>query len=544
MQRWALLAAALGSALTAGGCGNDGEGGSGGGIARVDADALVTVITADDAKVLDPHDTQDGGNAKVIRQIYETLVRPDATDVNRLEPALATSWTVADDGLSITFQMRAGVAFHDGAPFDAAAAKLSLDRLRKAEFELSSAPYASEFADVTSYDADGLTLVMHLRAPVARVALRNLSMFCACIVSPTVLEATRGMAADAASSHVTQNASGTGAYRVDAFDPAAKITRLVANESYWRGTPAVKTLIFKPVSDESTRTEYLTKSGGAFVVDDVPRQHWETVEASDAMDLIDWWALNLCYLGVNADHDATRNPVVRQAIQLAIDRAAIVEHYEGTARPTYSIVAQPMAEYDPALRAPGWVDDVAGRQAAGKKLISEAGLEGHQVTVYFPHQPRPYLPRPQDIADTVRQQLRAVGLDARIQGEDKNKLFPGVATGQYELILIGWMTDNGDPDNFYGPLTDGDDSGAAAGNTSRVVNPAVHAKLAAARQLNDAESRVTAYREIERLLQSEVRGYVPLVNTKQAVAVSNRISGFVIDGFGQYRFDEASVTGP
>ena len=67
---------------------------------------------------------------------------------------------------------------------------------------------------------------------------------------------------------------------------------------------------------------------------------------------------------------------------------------------------------------------------------------GHQVTVYFPLQPRPYLPRPQDIADTVRQQLKAVGLDARIQGEDKNKLFPGVATGQYELILIGWMTDN------------------------------------------------------------------------------------------------------
>ncbi len=534
------LTIAVGLALP--GCNGDDPSGSGnGGIGRVDTSKLITVITADDAKVLDPHETQDGGNAKVIRQIYETLVRPDANDVNVLEGVLAESWAVAPDGLSITFQLRKGVTFHDGTPFDAAAAKLSLDRLREEGFDLQQAPYSSEFAGVSAYEADGHTLVMRLEAPIARVAIRNLSMFCACIVSPTVLEATRGMAADAASSYVTQNAAGTGPYRVDAFDPAAKITRLVAYDEHWGGAPAVKTVIFKPVADESTRTEYLTKSGGYFIVDDVPRQHWPTVEASDAMDLIDWWALNLCYLGVNADHDATRNPVVRKAIQLSIDRAGIIEHYEGTARPTYSIVAQPMAEYDPDLRVDGWDDDTSKRQAAAKKMIQDAGLEGHQVTIYYPLQARPYLPRPQDIADTVRQQLREAGLDARIQGEDKNKLFPGVETGQYELILIGWMTDNGDPDNFYGPLTDGADGKVASGNTSRVMHPVVHEKLAAARQLTDAAQRVAAYREIEALLQSEVGGYVPLVNTKQAVAVSNNIAGFVIDGFGQYRFDEATL---
>ncbi len=537
MRRWIGLA----TVLLAGACGGDGgtESGGGGGIGRVDKAALVTVITADDAKVLDPHTTQDGGNVKVINQIYETLVRVDPKDVNRLVPALATSWTVAADGLSIAFEMRQGVAFHDGTPFDAAAAKLSLDRLRKQGFELPAAPYAPEFSDVADYEVDGPTLVMRLKAPVARVAVRNLSMFCASIVSPKLLEATRDMDPSAAAQHVTQNASGTGAFKLDAFDPAAKITRLVAYDGYWNGAPTVRTLIFKPVSDESTRTEYLTKAEGYFMVDDVPRQHWERVEASPTMTLHDWWALNLCYMGMNAKHDATREPGLRQAIQLAVDRDAVLEHYEGTARPTYSLVAQPMAEYDPDYRVPGWSDDPATRIAAAAALVEKAGAKGRKVVLYYPLQPRPYLPRPQDIADTVRQQLKAIGLDARIQGEDKSKLFSSVGTGQYELILIGWMTDNGDPDNFYGPLADGADGEPSENNTSRVFHEGVNARLLAAQQLSDAASRVSAYREIENLLQTEVGGYVPLVNTKQAVAYSKRIRGVVIDGIGHYRFDEA-----
>ena len=543
MRRW--LVAALVPLLALGGtsCGgsDDGTGTGGGGIARVDGSALVTIITADDAKVLDPHDTQDGGNVKVINQIFETLVRVDPADVNTLQPALATSWNVAEDGLSIAFQMREGVSFHDGARLDAAAAKLSLDRVRQDGFKLAQAPYAPEFGDVAGFDADGMTLTMRLNAPVARVALRNLSMFCASIVSPNVLNATKGMEPDAATAHVTKHPVGTGAFRIDAFDPAAKITRLVAFDDHWNGAPSVRTLIFKPVADESTRTEYLTRAEGYVLIDDVPRQHWNAVDANPAMTLHQWWALNLCYLGVNAKHEATSEPALRHAIQLAVDRAAILEHYEGTARATHSIVAQPMAEYDPQLRVDDWDDDLAKRQAAAAQLVEEAGAKGRTVTIYFPHQPRPYLPRPQDIADTVRQQLRAIGLDARIQGEDKNVLFPGVATGQYEMILIGWMTDNGDPDNFYGPLTDGADGEPAAGNTSRTYSAVVHAKLLAARQVEDAATRVKTYREIEKLLQTDVRGYVPLVNTKQAVAYSSNIEGFVIDGIGHYRFDEATL---
>ena len=522
------------------------SGSGGGGIQRVEQARLVKVITADDAKVLDPHVTSDGGNVKVILQVYETLVRVDPDDVNELVPALAERWEVAPDGLAITFHLRPDVTFHDGTPFDAAAAKLSLERVRGQGFELPSAPYAPEFAHVAGIEAaDPKTLVVKLDAPVARVMLRNLSMFCASIVSPKVLDASRAgdRASDAAaaSDHVSKHAAGTGPFRVDAFDPSAKITRLVANSAYWGGEPQVQTLLFQPVADESSRYEHLQRSSDLLLVDEVPRQHWDAVEASDSLALHRVWGLNVAYLGIHASHEATREPEVRRAIQLAIDRDKLLGHYEGTARATYSLVAQPMGEYDPELRVEGWKDDPAARIAAAKQLVADAGATGREVTVYFPVQPRPYLPRPQDIADAVRQQLKAIGLDARIQGEDKNKLFPGVPTGQYELVLIGWMTDNGDPDNFYSPLADGSDGQPGESNVSRVFDPEVHEKLLAAQRLQDAGERVAAYREVERLLQERVRGYVPLVNTQQALGYSKRLEGLEIDPLGHYRFHRARV---
>jgi peptide/nickel transport system substrate-binding protein len=532
------------TALLLAGCPGEGKPGTAGGLQKIDQNTLITIVTGDDAKVLDPHVTSDGGNVKVINQIFETLVGVSADDVNTLIPELAESWTFGDDAKSIVFTIRSGVTFQDGAALDAAACKLSLDRLRKDGFELPSSPYASMFSQVAAIEAEGQTLTVALKSPVAPVALRNFSMFCSSIVSPKVLEASKAIAdLDAASLHVTQNAIGTGGYTVDTFDPAAKVTRLAAYDGYWGGTPSIKTLVFKSVPDEAKRMEYLGegKRDAQILVDDVPRQHWEPLKTSTSVTLKTWWSLNVCYMGINGKHAATKELEVRQAIQLGIDRDQLLAHYEGTARPTYSLVAQPMADYDPKLRPTGWDDDLETRRATAKALLEKVGAVGREVTVYFPNQPRPYLPRPQKIADTVRHSLNAIGLKAKIQGEDKNKLFPGIPSGQYELVLIGWTTDNGHADNFYSPLADGADGEPGGSNVSRVFDPEIHGKIIAAQQLQGDAAR-TAYREIESLLQNKVGGYAPLVNTKVAIAYSKSISGIEINELARYRFTKATIS--
>lgn len=518
------------------------QSGGGGGIKKIDQSSLVEVITSDDTKVLDPHTTSDGGNVKVIVQLYQTLVRVDPADFKQeLLPELAESWKVSEDAKTITFQIRKGVKFHDGAELDAAACKLSLERLLERGFKLSVSPYGFMFADLDQITAEGQTLTITLKSPVAPVALRSLSMFSASIVSPKLLEATKAMEPGAAQVHVTQNAAGTGPFQLDTFDPAAKVTRLKRYEGYWEGTPTVETVVFKQIADKSARGEYLKRAKGILLCDDVPREEWQALEGNADLTLQTWWSPNVGYLGVSGTHEKTKELPLRRAIALALERGPVAEHYEGTARPTFSLVAQVMASYDEELRCPDWDEDRAKRLAKAKELVKEAGAEGRELTIYHPNQARPYLPAPAAIADTIRNQLKEIGLEVKVQGKDKNALFPEIETGKYELVLIGWTTDNGDPDNFYSPLADGSDGKASASNVSRVFDAKIHEQVLAARAISDPAKRIEAYRALERDLQTRVAGYVPLVNTKTAVAYSASLSGVEVDGLGHYRFHKATI---
>ncbi|MBL4844383.1 MAG: hypothetical protein JKY65_02550 [Planctomycetes bacterium] len=517
--------------------------GEGGGIKKIDQSSLVEVITSDDAKVLDPHTTSDGGNVKVIVQIYQTLVRVDPDDFKKaLRPELAESWTVAPDGKSITFQIRKGVKFHDGADLDAVACKLSLDRLLERGFKLTVSPYGTMFGDLDGIEAKGHELTLTLKNPVAPVMLRSLSMFSGSIVSPKLLEATKTMKPEEAQVHVTQNAAGTGPFKLESFDPAAKVTRLKRFVGYWEGSPTVETIVFKQVADKAARGEYIKRAKGVILCDDVPRELWKELGSNEDLVLKTWWSPNVGYLGVSGIHEKTKELPLRRAIALAIERGPVVAHYEDTARPTFSLVAQVMASYDASIHCPDWDDDRAKRIAKAKELVKEAGAEGRKLTIYHPNQARPYLPAPSAIADTIRNQLKEIGLDVTVQGKDKNALFPEIETGKYELVLIGWTTDNGDPDNFYSPLADGAEGKASASNVSRVFDAKIHDQVMAARAVSDPQARIAAYRALEKDLQTRIAGYVPLVNTKTAVVYNKRLTKVEVDGVGHYRFHKAILS--
>ncbi len=513
-------------------------------------DVYVTVATADKSTTLDPHNTSNGGDVKVIKQIYQTLVRIHPTDANQLIPELAESWTIADDGMSLELKIRAGVKFHDGAQLDATAAKLSLDRLIGFTGDVPIAPYRGEFQFVERIEADGMTLTIHLKSPVARVALRNLSMFSASIVSPKLLEVSDHAVAEAdqakaggvRSLFISEWAAGTGPYMLSSFNPTEAMTRLAAFEDYWEGAPTIKRLVFRQVADPNSQIESL-KSAEVDVLDDPPRPVWDALEANPDIMVHRWWALNICYLGVNVKHDKTKELPLREATRLAIDRNALRNLYYGTARPTFSLVSQPMAEYDPDFRAAGTDQSLPARQAAAKTKLTEAGAAGRKLKLYYPNLPRPYLPTPDKVADKLRQQLNAIGLDVEIVGTPNAELFNKISQDIYELVLIGWMSDNGDPDNFYMPLASGDpETGKPSNpNAGRVFDATLHEMIVKAQTLTDQAERVTAYREIERYLQKNICGHVPLVNTQQAIATGKRITGVEVDPVGHYRFHKATL---
>lgn len=516
-----------------------------------DDSAYVVIATADKAQTLDPHNTSNGGDVKVINQIYQRLLRVHPDDVNQFLPELATAWEVAEDGRTITFTIRDGVVFHDGATLNAAAVKLSLDRLLGRTLDVPIAPYRGEYGFIDEIIADGKTLTITLNKAVPRVALRNLSMFPASVISPKLLATSEHEVVDAPpesvaakrSTFIAQWAAGTGAFALSRFSPEEAKVRLLAFDEYWGGKPAIERLLFRQIEDPNAQIQYL-KSREADMLDDPPRAAWDQLAGLPEINLRRFWALNVCYLGVNVKHEKTGDIRVRQAIRLAVDPEAWADElYFGTARPTYSLVARTLPDYDPNYKAPGRDQPRTQRLAEARNLLDEAGALGRSMKIYFPASPRPYLPTPEKVADKLRQQLNEAGLNVEIVKVPNAELFNSLHKDEYELVLIGWMSDNADPDNFYMPLASGNPKTGkpAPTNAGRTFDADIHDAMVAAQMINDQRARVAAYRAIERTLQEDLLGYVPLLNTQQAIATGPRLSGVEIDPLGQYRFYEAKL---
>src|SRR5688500_14314613 len=128
---------------------------------------VLTVLRGDKSEILDPHATNSGGDANLIQQMYENLVRSSRQPPVRWEPGLAESWQISPDYKTYTFTLRRGVRFHDGAELNAAAVKRSYERGRSLADPAAppKLPYAEEyFSDIVSIATpDEYTVVFTLR---------------------------------------------------------------------------------------------------------------------------------------------------------------------------------------------------------------------------------------------------------------------------------------------------------------------------------------------------------------------------------------------
>jgi|GEM_PF-6583058 len=544
MQRFALLALALPLFLLAlSACGGSDEGENGGDepkLVKIDQSKQIHILTADKVAILDPHATSDGGDTKVIIQVYETLVRVDPHDVTKLVGVLAETHSIDTSNPeqhSLVFKIREGASFHDDTKVDAAAVKKSLERIAFGTPEPSARPYGDEYASISEIVADDMTLTIKLKDASGQITLRNLTMFPASIISPKVIDATAEMSGPEATAHISNNPIGSGPFKVESFDSSTGITRLAANAKYWGGAPKIESVIYEQVSDNVVRFERFSK-GDVELCDELPRQRWPEVESNKNLDLHAEFVLNVCYLGMNAKHEKMQNIDLRHAIQLAIEREPLEALYHGTARKAWSILSPKFPQSLDASPLQDWNNDVAKRRERAKQLVASSGIGDTELKIYFPKNERPYLPQPTAIADKLRQQLRSIGLNVSIQSVENGEFFPNTKQDdKYELILIGWMSDNGDPDNFYSPLTSSNpETGLPSGNNvARIFDPQVDMLLIKAQTEFNPEVRKNLYRSAESLLQNNVRGYVPLLNAQQAIGTVKRLSGLEVDAMGNYR---------
>lgn len=481
--------------------------------ARTPDEALIVGQIAE-PKSLDPHAVTATNDFRILVNLYDGLVRYREGSLE-VAPALAESWTIEDDGLTYTFRLREGVRFHDGTPFDAQAVKFNFDRMlddTHPQHDTGPFPLAFFFSAVSKVEApDERTVRFTLDEPYAPF-LSNLAYPTGLLVSPS---AVREHGRD-----YGRHPSGTGAYRFARWEPNASVT-VVRNDDYWDGPPPLEAVVFRPVTDANTRVAEML-AGGLDVMVEVPPDSLVRFEREERFAVHEQAGPHLWFLILNTREGPFSDKAVRQAVNHAIDKRAIVENIlQGTAQ----IAAGPTPPafawaHEPAL-AP-----YAHDPARARDLLAQAGYDGSPVTFYVAEGGSGML-EPVAMATAIQADLQAVGMPVRIETYEWNtylaKVNPGLA-GRADMAQMAWMTNDPDTLPFLALRTAAfpEEGGFNSGYYS---NPEVDRLLEAARRTTHQDERAALYRQMQRIVHEDAP-WVFVANWKQNAVTRADVTGF------------------
>ena len=472
-----------------------------------------------DAVGLDPGGETDGESMKVCDNIYENLVTyaEESTDI---VPELATRWEISEDGKTYTFHLRQGVRFHDGEQLTADAVVFSLDRQRNKTpphpFHSVGGPFVywssmsmdDIVADIRAVDDS--TVVFRLHRPNAPF-LANLAMNFAAIVSPAAVLKYRD--------DYFKNPVGTGPFR---FVEWVKDDRVVLerHKGYWGPAPYLDRVVFRAIPENTVRLLALEK-GDVHGADGLSPLEAQRVDRQGSLQLLRRPGMNVAYLALNMERAPFTDVRVRQAMNHAIDKHAMVDGlYMGYGTVAVNPIPPSMWGFAES------VEDYPYDPVKAKQLLAEAGVApGTKIELYAMSNPRPYMPEPLKVAEVIQANLREVGLDAEIRTLEWGTYLDFLQNLKAQCCIIGWNGDNGDPDNFLYVLLDKESARIPAQNYSAYKSEELHRVLVDAQTAVDHARRIELYREAQEIVHRDAP-WVPLAHMDQLVAFRRGVHGY------------------
>ena len=470
-----------------------------------------------DAQKLDPADIDDGESVNTLAQICEGLVRFKSGTLD-IQPWLARSYTISKDGLTYTFELREGVRFHDGTPLNAETALFTferqLDTTHPAHFLKASFQYWKNlFQEIKTVRATGpMTIEFELSEPNASV-LYSLATFPAWLISPLAFE-SHGEA-------MVRRPIGTGPYRFVDWKPNQAII-LEKNQDYWGSEAGFERLVMRTIPDNTVRLLEL-KAGKIHALDGLQPAELAELFDHEKFTIHAQPGMNVGYMAFSNYAARLRPPAIRLAIAMAIDRKAIVD----LALDGFAIVAEypipPGFLGEPDNSQPPIIHD----PDAARKILNEyPDLLKRPIELHTFTAPRPYFPDPLKIASLIRNDLENVNLKVEIITRDFKSHLVAARRGNFELALLGWSGDNGDPDNFLATFFASWAAVAdSATNISFYKNEAMDNLLIAGRQQTDLNQRQKTY-EQALVIWARDLPLIPLIHTEQIVVTRSEVTGF------------------
>lgn len=468
------------------------------------APTTVTIAIGIDADTLDPESQTTTTIANIVDYMFESLVwyndersgvQPGQPQYTKVVPALATSWTVSQDGLTYTFKLRQGVKFHDGTDFNAEAVKFNVERALDPSVRNPNRYYFADIDPSRIETPDPYTVVLHLKQPSPTLIPRLASGYGGAeMVSPT---AVKKLGNDKLGLGPFE--AGTGPYMFKEWVHGDHIT-LLKNPAYWGRAPFFDAVTFRVVPNAGTR-ETMLRAGDVQIAFAPPAPDLPALRRDPALRVVEGPSDRDVFVGLNTQWGPLRDVKVRQALNYAVNKKALIHAILfGLGTVLESPTTSFLLGYT-KVQSGGWPfnPDLA------KKMLAEAGYP-RGFTVSFRTPTGRYI-QDYQFAQAIAVQLGNVGIRAQIQTTDWPSYVRWLTTPldqtPLQIFVLGWASGYLDADGeLFGQFHSAQWPPKGLESTF-YKNPKVDDLLVAGQTTADPKKRLEIYKEAQQQIWND-----------------------------------------
>lgn len=489
----------------------------------VDVDTTGYLIAALNADIQTADVQKTSKDYEVPFNIFDRLVDVEVgTDGNsKIVPSLAESWDISDDGLEYTFHLRQGVKFHNGNDFTAEDVAYTFHRMLTVEGGVNT-----EFIDqikgadeLLAGETDTLEGVEVVDDYTIKVTLKEpFAGFLASISSPGV-SIYDSEATEAAGDQFGMDPAvtvGTGPFEFSSWSFNNQLV-LTRNEDYWKGASGLPGIVIKIIPDTETQS-MMFESGELDILDlDYAADSVDRFTETYPDQIVQGPRVGIVYFTMNFNKEPFQDVRVRKAVQMSIDRQAILDAlYGGRGQVEQGIFPHGLIGFNPDQ------EEIKYDPEAAKTLLAEAGYaDGFDMEIAADSSASDTMTMALEI---VSDQLAEVGIRAEIKNYDESTWLETRKSGELGSFMSTWSADYNDPDNFIYTFFGNEEK-----TRIRSINypdTEVMERVAKARTIVNENERLAEYKALEEKIIHEDAAWVPMFSRLHLFAVSKRVQGF------------------
>ena len=478
--------------------------------------------------------------------MFNRLVEFDLGTTNVI-PGLAESWSAAPDGLSYTFKLRKGVKFHSSAKFtptrdfNADDVLFSYNRMADPNHPFAKVTPGQTYAyfedmgmkDIVDHveKVDAMTVKFVLKKPEAPF-MADMAMDFASILSA---EYADKMMAAKTPDVIDREPIGTGPFQFVSYQKDAVI-RYKAFDAHWGGRPKIDNLVYAITTDASVRYAKL-KTGECHVMAFPKPADVALMKSDPNIRLVQQNGLNVGYIAFNVEKKPFDNKQVRQALNMAVNKKAILDSvFQGAGQVAKNPIPPTLWSYNDR------VVDYPYDPVKAKELLAAAGYGGGaEVELWYLPVTRPYNPDGKRMAELIQSDWEKVGVKTKLLTFEWGEYRKRSKVGEQQAMMFGWSGDNGDPDNFFVPLL-GCSAVKGGGNVARWCNKDFEDAVQKAKGVTKQADRVALYEKAQ-IIAKEEAPWITIAHSVRFDPVRKEVIGYKMDATAHHYFNKVDLTG-